>query len=147
VQRQLALKLWLRGHSGTLAQASVLHFEALTRREFRALLDRDGGFRIHVRLLVAGEGGRRTPILGKSAYQANWSIERDPNRYGPLGSRRTGASTLIDARVLRPGEEAEATLIPLFPKEWWDVVPGSSLAAFEGDRQVARAVVTDVIAP
>jgi hypothetical protein len=116
----------------------------VTRGEFRGQLDRDGGFRIHLRLLGSG---RRTPIFGRSAYQVNWHIERDDPRFGSFGSRQTGASTLIDGRLLRPGEETDASLIPFLPKEWADVAPGISLAAFEGTRVVARAVVTDVIAP
>jgi hypothetical protein len=113
----------------------------VTRDEFNARLHRDGGFRIHIRLIATEEGGRRTPILGTSEYRVNWSIEsRDAHQ-------QTGGPTLLDGDQLRPGEEGDASLIPFVPEEWSSVAAGTSLTAFEGARPVALAVVTQVIPP
>jgi hypothetical protein len=113
----------------------------VTREEFNERLHSGGGFRIHIRLIGTEEGGRRTPISGASDYRVNWSIEsRDPDQ-------QMGGPTLIDADLLRPGEEGIASLIPFAPEAWSSVAVGTSLTGFEGARPVAFAIVTQVIQP
>lgn len=114
----------------------------MTREQFEAIVQRQGGYRITLQLVATDQGGRTTPLLGTTEYRVNWSIgSSDPNR-------QTGGPTLIDAEALSPGEKGNATLTPLFdPSVWQDVSVGTELTAFEGVREVAHAVVTDVIPP
>jgi translation elongation factor EF-Tu-like GTPase len=113
----------------------------VTRDEFNARLKQTGGLRLRVRLRDATEGGRSTPISGDREYRANWSLGKaDPDA-------QVGAPILIDEEILSPGDDAEASLIPLFPETWPTTIsPGTRLIAFEGRREVAEAVVTEVIA-
>jgi hypothetical protein len=113
----------------------------MTRDEFNARLRQDGGFRVRVRMLSEGEGGRSTPISGKSEYRVNWSVG------SPDPDRQAGAPMLIDGDELKPGAEATASLLMLFPVAWPDVAPGTRLTAFEGRKAVAEAVVTETLAP
>jgi hypothetical protein len=90
-------------------------------------------------MLSEEEGGRTTPLLGDREYRANWSIGTDdPNA-------QAGAPILIDADVLPPGAESEASAIRLIPEDWPEIAIGTRLTAFEGRRKVAEAVVTAIL--
>ena len=115
---------------------------SVTREHFEQFVRERGGYRIRLHLRATEDGGRRTPLLGTVEYRVNWSIgTRDPHD-------QRGGPTLIDAETLPPGTEGTATLTPLIPDPEWEAVGvGTDLTAFEGDREVAQAVVTDVIPP
>jgi hypothetical protein len=102
---------------------------------------RQGGYRIRFRLLAADQGGRHTPLLGASEYRVNWSIgQSDPET-------QTGGPTFLDGAALSPGAEGMAVLVPMFRDEggWQNVGIGTELTAYEGRREVGRAVVTAVL--
>jgi hypothetical protein len=111
----------------------------VTRKWFEGVVRRQGGYRIRLRLRSTHDGGRETPLLGATEYRVNWRIvSRDPGK-------QTGGPTLIDAELLSPGEEGTATLTPFELTAWQCVGVGTELTAFEGAREVAEAVVTEVI--
>jgi hypothetical protein len=112
-----------------------------TRSEFMTVVRRRGGYRIRVRLLDPGEAGRQTPLLGTSEYRVNWSIG------GSDPESQTGGPIFLDSPSLAPGEEGTAVLVPLWREAggWQAVDVATALTGFERAREVARAVVTDVL--
>lgn len=92
--------------------------------------------RVSVELLTAEVGGRRRGIA--SGYRPAWRSDRKPDW--------NDAALVLDTdRPLRPGDVAEAWLLPGSPHLWAGLIlPGDVLEGAEGSRAVARATVRGV---
>jgi hypothetical protein len=94
---------------------------------------------LNLRLLLATEGGRRSPI--SKGYRASWDN----------GDRLDdGAVHLHDALIqrlrddpLEPGGETVAEITPLLEEFWTHVQPGDELKMFEGPHLVGQALVIE----
>lgn len=90
-------------------------------------------FKVRLRLLPTGLGGRSRPI--RTDYRPNWN----------LGSTLNDGTVLLDGvSQLAPGDEGPAILEPLAPEYWGAVEVGAVLPMQEGNRVVGHATVTEV---
>ncbi|HEY4179503.1 MAG TPA: DUF5063 domain-containing protein [Kofleriaceae bacterium] len=99
-------------------------------------------FRVRLRLLAAGEGGRSKPIF--SGYRPDWDLG---NSWLGQPTINGGQVFLEDRDELAPGAEGLARIEPIASELWGRVRVGSVIAMREGKPVVGYAAVLEIVAP
>jgi translation elongation factor EF-Tu-like GTPase len=109
----------------------------------RAYGEREGYFRVRLRLLTQGEGGRRSGVADGYRFSWNWD---ETTEEGALVIH-DGPLLVEDGEGLEPGQEAVVRIHPIFPEFWIEVRPGTEITMREGSRIVGRAEVLERVEP
>src|SRR5580704_12934697 len=97
---------------------------------------RERAIGVRLRLRATADGGRKTGIV--QGYRASW--RRVQPAEGPI-TMHDALVVTIECGSIQPGEEADATILPLHPEYWDGVTTGSTLEMWEGRRLVGVATV------